>query len=230
MRIISRKNLTYVFVLLCVAGVIALGINRFFLLEGMKELKTDITELERKAGLLQRKYGEQKRQSEELLRLKASLEGRQREGQTEIGKKEKDLKSLTDENISLKKDKAGLTKNIEALALRNKQVGMELKDIQSTYRQVVDDFHDDLVRVVNTNKELEAKLSRKTIEMERCVSHNADLCEISRELIKMYKNKGVISALVEKEPLTQIKKVTLEEYIQEYEDKVDDLKIEKQNK
>jgi hypothetical protein len=48
-------------------------------------------------------------------------------------------------------------------------------------------------------------------------------------LLVKYKNKGVVSALAAKEPLTQVKKVELEEYVQEYSDKVDKLKFEKQN-
>jgi hypothetical protein len=37
----------------------------------------------------------------------------------------------------------------------------------------------------------------------------------------MYENKSVFSSILEKEPILQLKKVELENYVREYQDKID---------
>ena len=45
--------------------------------------------------------------------------------------------------------------------------------------------------------------------------------------MKAYKNKGVKDAILEKEPLTQIKKVELEQLAQKYKEEIEQQKIKK---
>jgi hypothetical protein len=45
--------------------------------------------------------------------------------------------------------------------------------------------------------------------------------------VKAYKNKGIGAAILEKEPLTQIKKVELEQLTQKYKEEIEKLRITK---
>jgi hypothetical protein len=63
--------------------------------------------------------------------------------------------------------------------------------------------------------------------LSSCEESNASLCIIGEELVKAYKNKGITTAILEKEPLTQIKKVELEQLAQKYKENIEQLKIKK---
>lgn len=223
----GKKVLMLLF-LVCLTGIIGLGAYSYILYQEKTELTVRVDELESRSSLLQRKYAEQKRQADELLRIKSRLEGLNRVSQSDLDELEEQKQALKREIESMKAAHVKLEDRIECLVSDRSGLQEELKEIKSSYRQIVEDFHRDLVRVVNTNEDLRDDLERKDIEIERCVENNKALCDISGELIMKYENKGVIGSFAEKEPLTQIKKVALEEYIQEYTDKIDSLKIGKQ--
>lgn len=220
-----RKKVLVFLLLLSLTGAIGLGVYSYLLIQDKNALSLEMDELDKRARLLQRKYAEEKRQAQELLRVKSRLEGQNRVSQADLDKLEQQKQDLAREIESLKTAQARLEAEVEKLISTGNELRKELKGVQVSYRQVVEDFHADLVRVVDANQELERKLNRKVIEIEQCMTNNAALCDISQELVMKYRNKGVIGSFAEKEPLTQIKKVALEEYIQEYADKIDGLKI-----
>jgi hypothetical protein len=50
---------------------------------------------------------------------------------------------------------------------------------------------------------------------------------IAGDLVKKYKNKGIGAAILEKEPLTQIRKVELEQFVRDYGEEIERLKVKK---
>jgi hypothetical protein len=74
---------------------------------------------------------------------------------------------------------------------------------------------------------LKAQLKKTTTKLSSCEANNANLCIIGDELVKAYNNKGIGAAILEKEPLTQIKKVELEQLTQKYKEEIEKLRITK---
>ena len=72
-----------------------------------------------------------------------------------------------------------------------------------------------------------ADMKKTTHDLDRCMSNNAELCIIAEDLIKKYRNKGLGAVLVEKEPLTEIRKIELEQFTQKYREEIDKLRTEK---
>jgi hypothetical protein len=73
-----------------------------------------------------------------------------------------------------------------------------------------------LKKTAGEKQALQADLKRTTRELGTCSSNNADLALIAEELVKRYKNKGFGAVLLEKEPLTQVRKVELEQLTNQY--------------
>jgi len=76
-------------------------------------------------------------------------------------------------------------------------------------------------RLQHTEQQLAASKSSNA----SCEAKNLKLYEYSQELVTRYQKKGVWAALAQKEPVTGIKEVGVENLLQEYQDKLDSQKI-----
>lgn len=60
---------------------------------------------------------------------------------------------------------------------------------------------------------------------ELCETHNASLVKISKELLDAYQNKGVTDALKQDDPFFGLKQVEIENLVQEYQFRIEDLSL-----
>jgi hypothetical protein len=60
-----------------------------------------------------------------------------------------------------------------------------------------------------------------------CEEKNVSLMKINRELLVHYDKKGLLDVMLQREPLTQLKRVEIENIVQEYQDKIDQLEFSK---
>src|SRR5208337_2866048 len=88
----------------------------------------------------------------------------------------------------------------------------------------------EIKRLSAEQQALQANLKKNQDGLERCEGNNARLCIIACDILGKYENKGVLTAFAQNEPLTQLKKVELEKYIQEYGQLIDQERVKKQNK
>jgi chromosome segregation ATPase len=129
----------------------------------------------------------------------------------QIQKMETQVKTSDEALTRIKKesDEASVSakKDLQEMERNNKNLGQELKKITEDKQSLI------------------ADLKKKTQELDNCASNNADLCIIAEELVEKYKNKGIGAVLTEKEPLTQINKVKLEQLTQKYKEEIRQKKI-----
>lgn len=74
-------------------------------------------------------------------------------------------------------------------------------------------------------KRLEAQLEHALQHDRACVANNVELVQISKELIQRYKDKALGEWIADREPLTQLGSVRLEQLAQDYRAKVADLAV-----
>jgi len=70
-----------------------------------------------------------------------------------------------------------------------------------------------------------AETQRTTATLQSCVSHNAELVKVADELVIRYKEKGVWSALRDKEPVLGVSHVEFEKIAQEYRGRIADATV-----
>jgi chromosome segregation ATPase len=190
--------------------------------------QSEIDGLNRRIALVQKKYSEEKARVAGLLRTKVGLEGKIRALQTDVTKLQKANNDLVAERDALKH-----TQGKKALALKTK-----LENLKEKYKQRVKEQKDLKARHAKAEKavkeltrekqRLESDLQQEKQMVRRYVSHNERLAEIATELVDRYRNKKAITSALEKEPFTGIKKVEMEKLLQEYEDRIDDHKLDEQ--
>src|SRR6185437_1613371 len=77
-------------------------------------------------------------------------------------------------------------------------------------------------------KQLEQDLKNKTVALAKqdeqrklCETNNNELYRIGRELTDWYTSKGAMNAILEAEPFTRIKRVEMENLLENYRDKLE---------
>jgi archaellum component FlaC len=68
---------------------------------------------------------------------------------------------------------------------------------------------------------LQSSLTAELAERKRCEANNIALYQYGRELMSLYENKGVVTAIRQREPLFGMGQVKIENMLEEYRDKLD---------
>jgi chromosome segregation ATPase len=74
-------------------------------------------------------------------------------------------------------------------------------------------------------QKLKADLTRQEQATASCETKNATLYQYGREMLVRYQNKGPWEAMAQREPVTGLKQVEIENVLEEYRDKLDNEKI-----
>lgn len=211
---------------LAVGVIIGLGIGQIQAKKVRKEADDKIREVNKKLALMQKKMNEEMAES---LRV----------AQQECQGTRAALEKLEDEKIAFEYQNAKLREQIKKLENQTKEAADALartakesdetsarlkKEIQNLEHNLRE-TEEALKKAASEKQSLQADLKKKTQELGVCVSHNAELSGIAEELVAAYKDKGLGTVLLQKEPLTQIKKVKLEQLTQRYLDQINQKKI-----
>lgn len=205
------------------AIVLALGsmYGVYSLFSQRNALRGEVAELNVKVVQLKNKYAEQKAMAEAMLRAKQAADSGSRVAE-----------SLKLENEKLQAEKL---KGEQALAqhqAKHQEQMTELKERFAQQRSALEKLKEESGRAIlekdqkitaltGERDSLKASLTRETDQHARCKKNNAQLAALSTEVVKKYKNKGVLGSIAGGEPLTQIKKVEHEKLCQEYLDTID---------
>jgi len=76
---------------------------------------------------------------------------------------------------------------------------------------------------------LEVALKVQTDNFALCYGNNKQLFDLNRELLTRYQQKGVLDAVKQREPFTGLKEVEVENLVQDYRYRNDDLKVSAPN-
>ncbi len=188
----------------------------------------------RRLQLQQREFNDQK----------AALEQAKAKAEKESADKDKELKRL---QARLKKLEAGSKDSQADLVLANEELKLARAEVAALgvrlalERERADKSGDDYrqSREAIAKKEAEAKVldarvldqreivGRQARMIQACDDKNMELARIGGELLQRYRDKGLMDALKQAEPFTQIERVRMENLWQEYRDKLDAQKMDR---
>jgi chromosome segregation ATPase len=175
-------------------------------------------EANKKIAFIQKKMAEDKNETTTSLeqRYQGELEKLQKALSNEKKRKGEQVAKLTEQAQKLEKE----AKDTEEALLKTR------KELQETAK-VSRELDHDLKKTTMEKQSLEANLKKTTRDLGQCVANNAELVIISEELVAKYKDKGLGSVILAKEPITQVKKVELEQLTQQYRDEIEHRKLKK---
>lgn len=202
-------------------------------------LENDLQESGRLNDLLKKKYQEEKARAAHHLRGQARSDALKREQLQEIEKLEQARDAAVAERTAVEEELRSERERTARMASGMKGLEEEMKALEARQRERVaelersrDAHAAETARLAGEKRILEADARREKErfgqQIRRCLSHNRELSSLASEVLEKYEDKGMATAIAQSEPFTQIKKVRLENLIEDYRDKIDDHRIEDQ--
>jgi chromosome segregation ATPase len=111
-------------------------------------------------------------------------------------------------------------------AKESSEVAAKIKKELQEMERKNKELDNELQKITAEEQILQVDLKKKTQELGSCMSNNAELCLLAEELVEKYRSKGLGTMILEKEPLTQIKKVKLERLSQKYLEQIKQKKMD----
>ncbi len=161
---------------------------------------------------------------------RSGMEGRNRSLQadieklrTENGEQAELMKKVVEEGQSFEAKLKDTTAQLAQEKAAREQVNAQLAQVLQAAREL-----EGQAKLLASGKQtLEASLAKVNQDLDSCRNHNARLCVIADEILKKQQSRGTMSGLLLAEPVTQIGKVELEKFAQEYKDKIEQEKLQK---
>ena len=162
-----------------------------------------------------------KEAKKESRRMQAQLSAAQKEKAAlaaQVDDLKKQIGDLGSKSAALEKKSGGQRKQFTELTEKYQETD---KNLQLMTQQ----YSDTSKALQQLQKEKEQEQKRLSGDIQVCEKKNAQLYQISVELMDKYQSKGVFTSLLQAEPFTQLEKVKMQNLLQEYHDKAEAAKI-----
>jgi uncharacterized membrane protein YgaE (UPF0421/DUF939 family) len=234
-------------VALVVGLIIGLGVGlvvgQFQVKKEQKVFQDKMKEASKKIAFIQKRMAEEKSEAAVSVEQRCQndldkLENEKRALGEQLGKLKEQARNLEakmeEQARNLEAKMKEQARNLEAKSKQADEVSTktkkELQEERQKYAQVSErnkDLEREKEKVMAEKQTVQAELEKTTRNLGQCEVNNAKLCIIAEEVVKAYQDKGIGAALLGKEPLTQIKKVELEELVQRYRQEIEQQRIRK---
>jgi chromosome segregation ATPase len=215
--------------------VILLGLSVFLFVKNTQVkkrnagLQESIAKTEARENAIKKKYSEEKAKATALQRAKIASDSQIRTLETEVESLQEEMeKARGDQGVVIR----GLEKKLETVKSALSELSKEYDAMNDKYAETVENLgkadneienlENDLAERRDEIRSLQSELKTALRKIERVVSQNKALAEIGEELLAEFDSQNVFDSLMEKEPFTQAKRVSLESMIQEYLNRIDD--------
>lgn len=201
--------------------LLGMGAGYLQIKKEQKVFQEKLKEANKRAAYFQQKMEEQKNEA------MVSLEQKEQQCRSDLDKLQAVLQN---ERKTLGTQLEKLQEQTHVLELKAKEkedaFAKTKQELQVTERRN-NDLEQELKKTTSEKNAFQTDLKKTARDLEQCSSNNAELCMIAGDLVKKYKNKGIGAAILEKEPLTQIRKVELEQFVRDYGEEIERLKVKK---
>ena len=228
------RKITISIVLIVLLGLSGyLGFRLYTLAEDHAALSEDLRRTAHRSDLLQQKYAEQKAQTAALQRAKLTVEGLKRQAEMKAETLEKELERQKAEIAAMQKKGGGMVKALEARLAEKEGVlaqwkakYAELSEAFQQAKKIIGERDAAIAKMEENTRQLESELQFTTRTRDRYLANNKEMAATAQSILARYDEDGVFAkTLLDVEPFTQIKKVELEQLIQDYLDSIDNQTI-----
>lgn len=146
----------------------------------------------------------------------------------EIEKKDKKIEVLNKKLDNAKNRLESSGDRLEKYSEVNNQMRERLLDARDKMVKLVDKYKElvgALKAVEQERQQLSKEVTVKESDLKACARNNLQLVDVNKDLLSQYENKGVWDAMLQKEPVTGLKQVQIENIVEEYSAKLHDLKV-----
>jgi chromosome segregation ATPase len=139
-----------------------------------------------------------------------------------------ELKKLRDQNADLERRFAQSENSLAQSSAANTRGTEQNAQLRARMDELVKQFRetiDNLKKTEVERNELKTTLAARESALGTCVTNNDKLLATGNEILDRYEAKGCFTTAREKEPFTQVKRVQMQNLVDEYRWKLDDQKL-----
>jgi chromosome segregation ATPase len=158
--------------------------------------------------------------------------------QAENAKLKQDLESLRQERDALKKGQQALEQRARAAegsgkagAAKREATEQELAQTQEKMQQLIAKFREtaQTMREIETDRAAaKQSLATREQDLKVCIDRNLALYKLNQEVLARLEHQSVWGSLARAEPFTRIKRVELENLVDDYKGRADDQRVKTQ--
>lgn len=131
------------------------------------------------------------------------------------------LRQMSSEREAMQAQIAQLKTELETLKAKKTSSDGVLVKTKESLREI----QENLDKTLAEKQTFEASAADRGRQLEQCTIKNTKLYELNGELLQRYARKGVMDAMAKREPFTGLKKVEMENLLQELQDKNDEQRV-----
>lgn len=182
--------------------------------EALRNAQQQVQQLRQEKATLEEKLAtfeqEKARLAQEKKKLAGQINGAQARAESESTQRQQlqlMLDAMTQEKDTLQAQKAELDQRLAELTTKQTHIENELAQIQAQ------------------KKQMESTLLTRDQQVTFCESKNLKLYQHGRDLVEQCRDRSATDAVLRLEPFTGIKRVEIENLLEEYRDKLDAQKL-----
>ena len=176
------------------------GAGNAQLVQQLQQLASERTALQAENARMKKELAEMTKDRDALKSGRAALDQRAKASEAAIARGAQDRASAESENARLKE-------RMQELVVRFRETARTLKDVEgerTTFKQ---------------------SLTTKEAQLSACVAKNTALFDLNDEVLTRLEGQGAFSRLASAEPFTKLKRVQLENLIEDYRYRADDQRV-----
>lgn len=174
----------------------------------------------RVAQQLQQLTSERSALQAENAKLKQELD----QVKAQLQKASASAKTLESRNRALEASAGRGSANAEQTEEQLERTRGQLQELVGKFRETVDTLRG----VESERGKLKGEVAVKERELKTCIDRNAGFYNLNVEVLDRMENRGFWSSVAEREPFTKLKRVELENLIDDYRYRAEELRVEQQ--
>ena len=163
---------------------------------------------------LQQSQRKLQQENTQLVQEKATLDGQLKAAQSSLDEISSKVQIASTRAAVLSKELRAIKTEKEALAAKLAETEIKLTETKET-----------LNKSVLAGRQLDADLKQKTESLSVCQVKNVKLHGYGVDLLDKYEKKGCGDVLLQADPFTQLKRVEIENLMEDYREKLDEQKL-----
>jgi chromosome segregation ATPase len=169
-------------------------------------------------------------QYQQLMTERAQLQADNDKLKKQLDDTKKQLQALQQQLLVSKKSVDSSAAQLAAAQAASQSSAQSLEQTKTRMQELVNRFRDTAVTlrgVESDRSQLQQQLAQSKSDFDRCAERNYQLYQVDTEVLDHYEHEGTLDHLARAEPFTRIKRTQVENLVDEYKVRAEELRVQK---
>jgi chromosome segregation ATPase len=169
-------------------------------------------------------------QYQQIATERAQLQADNDKLKKELDDTKKQLQAAKQQLAASKTSTGSSAAQLAAAQAASQSAAQSLEQTKTRMQQLVDRFRETAVTlrdVESDRSRVQQQLAQSKSDFDRCAERNFQLYQVDSEVLDRYEHEGTLDHLARAEPFTRIKRTQVENLVDEYKTRAEELRVQK---